>query len=1122
MRSVGLIALFFVSIDLFAQDQEALFTLLDPGYTQVTFANHIKDQGESDIFHEQNYYNGGGVAIGDINNDGLLDIFFTGNQVPDKLYLNLGDLKFKDITEASGIADDGNWSTGVTMADVNNDGLLDIYVSRDILGEFDRNHNKLWLNKGGNKFEEVAGKIGLDNGSGTVQATFFDYDKDNDLDVFMINHPPNPGYFGDRSIRHDLDSIYCSRLYRNDNGQFTDVSESAQVLTFGYLLNAVATDLNDDGWTDLYASSDFITPDFLYLNQKDGTFRNVALESFKHTSYSAMGSDVADMDNDGLLDIVTVDMAAEDNRRLKANMSGMDPEKFWKTVNAGYHYQYMFNTLQWNRGKDATGRLCFSEIGHLAGIATTDWSWGPLFADFDNDGFKDLFITNGYRMDYRNTDAVKKLTEYSVPRFKAFMENTPQGQGSFDVWSVLDFEEVLSLYPSEKLANYMYRNTNGLQFEKVNRPWGVDQKTFSNGAAYGDLDNDGDLDLVVNNINDPAFIYRNNTERYDQNYLKIVLTKNAKRLSFFGAKIRIDYQGEKGPESQTYELTNARGFQSSSIQDAHFGLGTTDKVNKLTVYWPDGSITEKRNVKANQLLIIDQKKVRKPASPGDLDPLFEEITSHLGIDYVHVENDFDDYKKEVLLPHKMSTLGPALEVGDINGDALEDIFIGGTAGQPGTFFIQEPNGGFTKVLFDSDRNLEDTGCALFDADGDRDLDLYVASGSNEFSTDYAYQDRLYLNDGLGNFTRSFTSLPWFSESTATIKPFDYDRDGDLDLFIGGRQVPGKYPSPANSYILRNEGLDGGDLPVFKDITAEIAPALKAIGMVTDALWTDYDRDGDIDLILVGEWMPLTILENEQGSFRNVTSKKELDETVGWWFSIEAADFDGDGDEDMVLGNLGLNYKYKASFEEPFEVYYDDFDHNGSRDIVLSYYNFGEKYPVRGRSCSAQQVPSLKQKFPNYNEFAIASLSDVYGVANLEQALHYQAKIFSSMYGENLGDGKFSFKPLPVEAQISSINDIIVHDFDHDGSLDMTIAGGLYDAEVETSRNDASVGLFLKGDGKGNFSVVKPRDSGLYLFSNIRDMALLNTGNTRAMVSLANNDRLIVYRFKQIQHHVRGN
>lgn len=1105
--------LLFLSISIhgLSQHAEPLFSLLEASATNVHFANNVIDKGASDIFHEQNYYNGGGVAIGDINNDGLLDLFLTGNQVADKLYLNQGSMVFKDITKEAGIVDDGNWSTGVTMVDINNDGLLDIYVSRDILGDKtnNKNSNKLYINQGNLKFVEQAEKVGLNNGSGSVHSVFFDYDNDGDLDAFLVNHPPNPWYFGDRTIRHDLDSTYCSRLYENSGGKFEDVSKHAGVLTFGFLLNALATDLNNDGWIDLYISGDFITPDYMYINQKDGTFKNTIHESVKHTSYSSMGADAADIDNDGLVDIMTVDMVAEDNRRLKSNMSGMDPSKFWNTVNSGGHFQYMFNTLQWNRGMDQSGNLCFSEIAQLAGVATTDWSWGPLFADFDNDGYKDIFVTNGYRIDCRNTDAIHKMTEYSISKFEAYKKNTPQGSGNFEVWSVLDFNEVMDLYPSEKLDNYMYKNTGGIRFEKVNKQWGFEQGTFSNGAAYGDLDNDGDLDLVVNNINDPVFIYQNNLNRNDANYLKVGL-KREDRKTTMGSKIEIEYGNDKGVKRQFFELSNARGFQSSSQQIAHFGLGESTVVRELKVTWLDGMVTHLKNVQANQYITIDKSKAVKPKKYMEPSALFKEITDQIGIDYSHRESDYDDFSKEILLPHKMSTLGPCFTVGDVNDDGMEDIFIGGAAGESSAFFLQQVDGKFLKRPFDEDKILEDTGCLLFDADQDGDLDLYVVSGSNEFKASFGYIDRLYVNNGLGKFTRSFVSLPAKGVSGAVVKSLDYNGDGRADLFVGGRQVPGKYPSPASSYILENKGLDEDNLPVFIEVANEVAPFLENLGMVTDAVCTDIDADGNTDLLIVGEWMHPMVLLNKKGKFENITPGTGLADYVGWWFSAESADFDNDGDQDFVLGNLGFNYKYKASNAEPFDVHYKDFDQNGTGDIVLSYYNFGEKYPLRGRSCSSNQIASLKHKFPDYTSFSIASLDDVYGELTLSSALHYSATEFASLYIENLGNGKFSVTHLPIEAQVSAVQDMIVKDFNGDGNTDVLLAGGLYDSEVETARNDAGVGLLLLGDGTGTFKTVSPAKSGIYMYSNVKGLNDLKWKDKELLISVSNSGGLSVY------------
>lgn len=1105
----------FLAIFLKAYNQsDARFTLLDSTYTNVSFVNKIEDFSIINIFTEENFYNGGGVAVGDINNDGLPDIYLGGNQVSDRLYLNLGNFHFKDITANSGIHNDGSWSSGITMVDINGDGLMDIYVCKDTDPDSNLRKNKLYLNKGNLVFEEVAQELGLDSDRRTVQASFIDYDRDGDLDVYLLNRPPNFGYFSDRT-QDVMIPENGSQFFQNNNGQFLEVTNKVGLSSIAFTLSASTADFNNDGWTDLYVGNDFATPDRLYLNNQDGTFSNVIDNAVKHISYFSMGSDAADIDNDGYSDFVTLDMVSEDNRRLKANMSGMNPEKFWSTAANGGHYQYMFNTLQLNRGPDEEGNLHFSDIAQIAGTATTDWSWAPLLADLDNDGFKDLFVTNGLRIDFRNTDATKHLTEYAEKAINAYLQN--ENTKPDDVWDVLDFDTTFNMYPSEKLENYIFKNVNGIQFENKIKDWGFGDKTFSNGAAYADFDNDGDLDLVINNINDPVSIYRNNSDKQDNsNYLQVKLVSNGKSSSFYGAKIQIDYSTGVHKEKQFLELSSAHGFLSSSSHIGHFGLGVVNKMDTLTITWPDGSMSIQKKIKANQLITVDYKNsISINPKKEKLLNIFEEITSEVGVHHRHQEKDYDDFKNESLLPHKMSTLGASVCVGDINGDQLEDFFMGGASGQFGAFFIQKIDGTFIKEELSEDKNQEDVGSALFDADNDGDLDLFVASGSNEIDTklSYYYHDRLYLNNGQGIFKRANNSLPLYSESSSVVKPFDFDQDGDMDLFVGGRQIPGNYPSPANSYILRNDGYDLNGEPKFTDVTKSIASELFGIGMVTDMQWLDFDNDKQVDIVLTGEWMSPTFLRNDNGQFTNVTASTGLDSYVGWWFSMNSSDFDNDGDQDIVFGNLGLNYKYKASAEEPFEIFYNDFDQDGKKDIVLSYYNFGERYPLRGRSCSSAQMPILKEKFPDYSSFSMANLEEVYTPKKLSESIHYQATEFASIYAENLGNGKFKVHHLPIEAQISNIEAILIDDFNNDQLLDILIAGGLYDSEVETTRNDAGLGLLLEGDGKGNFIPVRHVKSGLFLNENIKDLAVIKIKETKGIIAASSNDFVKILKTK---------
>lgn len=1068
-------------------DAQKLFTLLSQKKTGIDFVNKVKDDKEKSILIYANYYGGAGVGVGDFNNDGLQDIYFAGNLSGDELFLNEGNLSFKNITKKAGIKDNGGWSSGVVIADVNQDGLADIYVTRELYDDSpELRKNKLYINNGDLTFTESAEKYGIEDDERTRHATFFDYDKDGDLDLFVLNQPPNPGNYSKLNGVELLKEEYSPRLYRNNgpDQKFTDVTVEAGLLKPGFPNSVVTCDLNKDGWMDIYVANDFQAPDFLYMNNADGTFTEIVKDAMGHISFYSMGVDAADINNDSWPDLMVVDMVAEDNFRLKANMSGMDPSKFWKVVSDGGHYQYMYNTLQINQGNNR-----YSDIGQMTGISSTDWSWSNLIADFDNDGLKDIYVTNGLLRDIRNSDAEKAFPKYVTQKINEYIMAHPNDPNVTKL-DVIDIDEGLSLLPSVKLSNYAYKNKGNLEFEKVMDEWGLDEKTFSNGACYADLDNDGDLDLIINNVNERAYIYQNNAEtKTANNYLRVKV-KDGKNQFLFGTKAEIEIEGEK----QYIEFTNVRGIYSTSENVAHFGIGENKKVDRLRIYWTDGSITEKHNIKANQLLEFDKAEEKtKQYKEEAPEAIYQNLTADASIDFVHQENDFDDFEKQVLLPHKMSQFGPALAVGDVNGDGLDDFYVGGAANQPGKVYTQSAEGTFSAndIMPLYDKACEDISALFFDADGDGDMDLYVASGGNEHEEGHAlYQDRLYLNDGKGNFKRNSKSLPKLVISSGKVIAHDYDKDGDLDLFVSGRHKPHSYPEPVSSYLLENNG------GIFTDVTEAKAPGLINIGMVTDAVWMDIEHDGSSELILAGEWMSLQVFKETAGKFENQTETYGLSNSTGWWYSLEKADLDNDGYEDLIAGNLGLNYKYKTSPTEPFDVHYYDFDSNGSKDIVLGYYNGGNHFPLRGRSCSSQQVPEIKKKFTSYNLFAAAELEEVYGENKLDHALHYEAQTFASTIFKN-ENGKFTPIKLPIEAQISTINDFIFDDVDKDGLLDIILAGNLYVAEVETPRSDAGIGLLLKNKGDLNFEAVNVLESGVFLPYDVKQLELIKLGTEKS-------------------------
>ncbi|GJM29190.1 MAG: hypothetical protein DHS20C17_18250 [Cyclobacteriaceae bacterium] len=1048
---------------------------MDSRFTGVEFRNDVDEDLENNILSYTNFYNGGGVSVGDINNDGLVDIYLSANSNSGKLYLNQGGFKFKDITRGSGLDSIPGWKTGVTMVDINQDGFLDIYICRSGRTRPKLRSNLLYVNNRDQTFTEQGNLYGLDSWGTSVQATFFDYDLDNDLDMFLLNHAVDPTreIFKDFHDK-DIDRYTGDKLFKNENGRFTEVNEFIGInrSKLGDGLGVAIADLNNDGYPDIYVCNDFAGRDYLYFNNTDGTFSEKALQAMGHISYSSMGVDVADIDNDGWQDLFVLDMNSSTNYGRKTNMSSMNPEAFHILVELGGHHQYMRNTLHLNNGNES-----FSDIAPAAGVSSTDWSWAPLFMDFDNDGYKDLFVTNGMRKNTNNKDFESRRTE----RTKMELDKPNP-----DYESML--RDILDMIPPEKVVNLVFQNIEGLNFERRNEEWGINLPSFSNGAAYADFDNDGDMDLVINNIDQKTHIYQNHATRLiDNHFLKIKLHGNPSNLNGIGARVEV----KVGNESQNMEQQVSRGFQSSVDFTLHFGLGQTTVVDMVKVTWPDGKVSELLDIAVDKTVQVDYVDSNYPAQNKATNQLlFTDLTKAVDLNHRHLENSFDDFQREVLLPHKMSTYGPALAVADINNDGLDDFYIGGAMGNEGALYTQHSNNSFTESYQHDivrDKYHEDMDALFFDADGDGDMDLYVVSGGSERPEGNSYyQDRLYLNNGKGDFHRNSTALPLLNASGSVVRAGDMDQDGDLDLFIGGRLSPGKYPKPGRSYLLEN--VQGQ----FKDVTIAHTKDLQYPGMVTDALWSDYDGDGDDDLVMVGEWMSITIFGNQEGKLTKIEPDSTLANSEGWWFSIAEAEINGDGRMDYIVGNLGENYKYKAKPGAPFRLFSNDFDNNGSLDIVLSYYENDTLYPLRGKQCSTQQIPDLKNKFKDYNSFGLATLEDIYEAGSLATSDSYQAKTFSSSLIINNTDG-FELNALPCMAQISAVFGIVYDDFDKDGFNDIIIAGNLYNSEVETPRNDAGQGLFLKGDGSGGYIPIRGVHSGLFIPGDVKKLKAIRLG-----------------------------
>ena len=1097
----------FCTLFFACKKENTLFQRIKGNETGITFNNQITENDTLNILKTEFIYNGGGVAIGDLNGDGLQDLFYTGNQVDNKCYLNKGNLQFEDITDKAGLAKPNKeqWSSGINILDINLDGKPDIYVCNTFRGNPILRRNLLYINQGNDaagypSFKELANEYGLDSDTHSPNAQFFDYDNDGDFDVFLsINFMDRPNPNAYREKKTDGSDPNCDKLLRNDwdtnlgHPVFTDVSLSAGLIHDGYSHSALVSDFNKDGWLDIYVANDYVTNDLMYINNQNGTFTNRIAATMKHQAASAMGSDIADINNDGLLDIFTTEMLPYYNKRKKLFLGPNNYAVYKNNEQYNYEYQYGRNVMQLNQGLNSeTGLPIYSDVSFLTGLQETEWSWTPLMADYDNDGDRDLFITNGFPRD---------VTDHDFGNYHASYGNliTP-----------MDLQDMI---PQIKVPKFMFRNEGNLQFSDQSKSWGVAIPAFSNGAAYGDLDNDGDLDLVVNNINDEAFFFKNtlnDNKEQKPNFVRINVENDKPGLPALGAEATVFFNGQQ----QTATVLSARGYNAASETTLHFGLGAATSIDSIKVRWPGNKSVVLTQVTINQTLTITSKDAsnmnKLAASPSYFKAL---NTKDLGLDYIQTDDDFVDFDHQRTLPHKFSEFGPGLAVGDINGDGLDDIFQGGVGSVEGMFFIQNVNGTFSKqpaAFKTNTRKLEeDLGVLLFDADGDGDNDLFATRGGAQNPKDNEmYQDFLYINDGKGHFTASTTAIPTETTSGLAAKAADYDGDGDLDLFIGGSMVPRAYPNPDRSFILRND-TQGKDQPRFTDVTAQVCPELVNYGLINDALWSDYDNDGRIDLILAAEWMPLSYFHNEGNIFKNKTADTGISDQIGWWNSLTSADFDNDGDMDYVAGNYGKNLYFQCHSNEPITLYAKDFDNNGSMDPFISCFwqdSLGKhnEYFYHTRDDMIKQLILIRRKFFGYGDYGMATVQQVFNQQELEGAIIKKTNQLASCFIENLGGGKFKYQELPVQAQLAPIFGMIPYDIDHDGLIDLMMTGNAFGMELLQGRADAFNGLVLKNLGKNQFRALSLQESNFFVPRNARALVHMRMENGNDLVLATQN------------------
>ena len=1060
------------------KESTTLFNLVENNKTNIHFKNTVKENLYFNFLNYAYIYNGGGVAVGDINNDGLEDVYFTSNQESNRLYLNQGNLEFKDITVKAKVSDNIGWTTGVTMIDINNDGWLDIYVCKSgSLKSHQNRKNKLFINQKDNTFKENAAAYGLDHFGFSTQAYFFDFDNDEDLDMYLVNHRKDfrNNVNIDQRIQQTKEDYNSDQLFRNDGSTFTNITKEAGILNKAWGLSASIGDFNNDNLPDIFVANDFLEPDFLYINQGNGTFKDEALTHFNHISSNSMGSDFADINNDLQPDLIVLDMMAEDHIRGKENMATMSISNFNQLVDIGYHHQYMSNMLQLNNGNGT-----FSEIGQLAGIAKTDWSWAPLIADFDNDGFNDVFVTNGIEHDLSNQD------------FRNQMRNNIRNRKK------VSLEQAINMMPSHKLSNYIFKNKQDLTFENTSKQWGLDAKINSNGAVYADLDNDGDLDLIVNNQAEKASVYRNNSNK---SYVTFSLTGPTKNISGIGAVITVFSDGLQ----QSRQQFVSRGFQSSVSNKLHFGLGENTKIDSVLVDWKNGKSQKITNIKINSNVKIHYKNASENGLiENSKNSLFEKINaSEIGINYQQKENNFNDFKKQILLPQKQSEMSSPLVIGDVNNDGLDDFYVGNAKGEKAALFIQKENGKFTETnqkLFNLEKEFEDTDAKFIDIDNDSDLDLYITSGGYEVETNNKLlQDRIYINNGKGRFKKG--ELPTVLTNTKGIAFADFDKDGEQDIFVGSRVKHGQYPLSDKPYFLENKN------GKYINVIDEKFDNISNLRMINDALFSDFDNDGDQDLIVVGEWMPITFYENRESKFY----LKEIDGITnvnGWFQTITASDLDRDGNVDYIIGNWGKNNKFHPTEEKPLHIYADYFDDNSSFDIALSKVSkTGDLLPIRGKECSTQQTPFLDDKVKTFAEFASATMPQIYGLEKLDNASHFITHSFASVILKNKGNGQFEIIELPNEAQFSPTLNIEVADVNNDGYLDIFGVGNVNDSEVETIRYDASKGYVLLGNKTGSYQFLN--ENSYFNNKEAKTIKKIIIDGTLHFITLNKNDELTI-------------